>query len=331
MKKFAGTLMSFVLVLFLCTSNLWAGDSEIRITDPTERSSMPLTEPEMTEPAEVMSEAVAPPVPVVPEEVITETVAPVEPEAVVEEVAAVVEIPVVEVPVVVPPPAPKDDLTIAAELIDMKGLDNYKKALDLCMAAVKSDPNNFKANWMAAESCRKYGMDAQELNLADWKDTCKLYGKKGMAYGETAIALNPKKVDGYYWYGMNVGIYADATSILTALKEGLKDKTQESFETAYKIDKKYDRAGPIAALGRFWNVLPWPLNDDDKSLDYYREYMQTEFFAIPETAQVNVHIAELLMEDSSTENEAKNLLKQVPQLTKNKYWNDKAKALLDDM
>jgi len=329
MKKFTGTLMSFVLVLFLCTSNLWAGDSEIR-TDPTERSSMPLTEPEMTEPEiaepdEVMPVAVAPPV--VPEEVVTEEVAPIEPEAVVEEVVVEVEPPVV----VPPPPAPKDDLTIAAELIDMKGLENYKKALDLTTAAAKKDPNSFKANWMAAESCRKYGMDAQELDLADWKDTCKLYGKKGMAYGEKAIALNPKKADGYYWYGMNVGIYADATSILTALKEGLKDKTQNSFETAYKIDKKYDKAGPIAALGRFWFVLPWPLNDDDLSLEYYREYQQTEFFAIPDTAQVNVHIAELLMESGSTEREAKTLLEQVPKLTKNKYWNDKAKALLEDM
>ncbi len=328
MKKFAGTLMSFVLVLFLGTSNLWAGDSEIRITDPTERSSIPLTEPEMTEPAEVMSEAVAPPVPVVPEEVITEAVAPVEPEEVVE---VVEEVAVVEVPVVVPPPAPKDDLTIAAELIDMEGLDNYKKALDLCMAAVKADPNNFKANWMAAQACRLYGMDAQELNLADWKDTCKLYGKKGMAYAEKAIQLNPKKADGYYWYGMNVGIYADSVSILTALKEGLKDKTQESFETAYKIDKKYERAGPIAALGRFWFVLPWPLNDDDTSMEYYREYQQTEFFATPDSVQVNVYFAELLMESGSTEREAKALLEQVPKLSKNKYWNGKAKALLDDM
>ncbi|MDA3895801.1 MAG: hypothetical protein PF482_06620 [Desulfobacteraceae bacterium] len=327
MKKFAGTLMSFVLVLFLCTSNLWAGDSEIR-TDPTERSSMPLTEPE-----EVITEEVDMVMPVaVVEEVavesdgVVEDVVVVEPEEVIEEVVAAVEVPVIE-----PPPAPKDDLTIAAELIDMEGLDNYKKALDLCMAAVKADPNSFKANWMAAQACRKYGMDTQELDLADWKDTCKLYGKKGMAYAEKATALEPKKADGYYWYGMNVGIYADATSIVTALKEGLKDKTQNSFEAAYKIDKKYEQAGPIAALGRFWFVLPWPLNDEDKSLEYYREYMQTEFFAIPDTAQVNVHIAELLMEDSSTEREAKTLLEQVPKLTKKKYWNDKAKALLEDM
>jgi hypothetical protein len=327
MKKFAGTLMSFVLILFLCTSNIWAGDAEIR-TEPTKKTSLPLTEPEMTETVEVTAEAVMPPVVAVPEEMITETVAPVEPEPVVEEVVAAVEVPA---PVIEPPPVPKDDLTIAAELIDMKGLDNYKKALDLCMAAVKADPNDFKANWMAAEACRKYGMEAQELNLADWKDTCKLYGKKGMAYAEKAIQLNPKKADGYYWYGMNVGIYADSVSILTALKEGLKDKTQESFEAAYKIDKKYERAGPIAALGRFWFVLPWPLNDEDKSMEYFREFQQTEFFGTPDSVQVNVYFAELLLDSSSTKNEGKALLEQVPKITKKKYWIDKAKALLDDM
>ncbi len=314
MKKFAVSTMSFILVLFFCSSNLWAGDSEIR-TEPTDRSSLPLTEPEMTEPEMTEPEISEP----------AETMAEVVP-AVVEDAVAEV-----EAPVVVPPPAPKDDLTIAAELIEIEGLENYKKALDLCMEAVKKDPNNFKANWMAAQACRKYGMDAQELGLADWKDTCKLYGKKGMAYAEKAIELEPKKADGYYWYGMNVGIYADSVSILTALKEGLKDKTQNSFETAYKIDKYYEDAGPMAALGRFWYVLPWPLNDEDKSMDYFREYQKTEFFGTEDNVQVNVYFAELLMESSKTEKEAKALLEEVPKISQNKYWNKQAKQLLDDM
>jgi hypothetical protein len=43
MKKFTGTLVSFVFVLFLATSNLWAGDSEIR-TGPEDQQtpSLPL-------------------------------------------------------------------------------------------------------------------------------------------------------------------------------------------------------------------------------------------------------------------------------------------------
>ncbi|MBW1895301.1 MAG: hypothetical protein JRI91_16660 [Deltaproteobacteria bacterium] len=242
-------------------------------------------------------------------------------------------------PVVVPQKAPDVlvqaqefmDFVQSQELLNKKGLENCKKALDLCAEALKKDPNNFKANWMAAKVCWLYGMYAHELYLADWKDTCRLYGKKGMGYAEKAIALKQKRVEGYFWYGMNVGIYSDSVSIITALLEGLKGKVQNSFETAYKYDKYFDHGGPIAALGRFWAILPWPFKDKKLAMKYYREFQKTEFFGIPYTVQVHVYFAELLMDNRKTRKEAKALLEQVPKLTKKKYWNEQAKALLDDM
>jgi len=342
MRKFAGSLMPFLLVFFLCTSNLWAGDSEIRIEPGDQESqALPLTIPGDELIREDMTKAKPAPAAAEKKEVKTEPAPQAEmdqaSEAVKAETAeqapAAMETPAAEQAAAVqpPPPAPKDDLTIAAELIDKKGLENYKKALELCEAAVQKDPDSFKANWMAAEACRKYGMEAQELGLSDWKDICKLYGKKGMAYAEKAIQLNPKAVNGYFWYGMDVGIYADSVSILTALKEGLKDKTQNSFEKAYEIDKNYEGGGPIAALGRFWAVLPWPLNDDDKAMNYYREFQKTPYFGTPDHVEVNVYFAELLMDSRSTKDEAIQMLKQVPRISKNKYWNDQAKKLLDEM
>lgn len=223
------------------------------------------------------------------------------------------------------------DLVQAQELLEKEGLENFKKVLDLCTEVLKKNPNNFKANWMAAKACWFNGMYAQELYLADWKDICRLYGKKGMAYAEKAIALNPKRVEGHFWYGMNVGIYADSVSIITALFEGLKGKVQNSFETAYKLNKYYDHGGPIAALGRFWAILPWPLNDKKLAMKYYREFYKTEFFGLPYTIQVHVYFAELLMDNRKTRREAKALLEQVPKVSKNKYWRDQAKQLLDEM
>ena len=358
MKKFTGTLVSFVFVFFLATSNLWAGDSEIR-TGPEDQQtpSLPLimSGSELTD--EVPPEAEpTPPAPAAEEDMTemeeaveevdqaTETAA----ESVEETADKTVEMAdeateeavemaddaaetVEEVVAAEPPPAPKDDLTIAAELLEKEGLENYKKALELCEAAVKKDPDSFKANWMAAKACRLYGMEAQEQGLSGWKDICKRYGKKGMAYAEKAKELEPNKPHGHYWYGMNVGIYADSVSILTALKEGLKDKTQNSFETAYKIDKYYEDAGPIAALGRFWAVLPWPLNDKDKSMEYFREYQKTKFFGQEDNVQVNVYFAELLMDSRKTKDEAIEMLKQVPRISSNKYWNDQAEQLLSEM
>ena len=100
-----------------------------------------------------------------------------EPEAAVTEAASEAVLPQTAPEAVVTPKAP-DVLTQAAELMEKEGLKNYKQALDLCMEAVKKNPNGFKANWMAAKACRKYGMETQELELADWKDTCKNFGKK---------------------------------------------------------------------------------------------------------------------------------------------------------
>ena len=217
------------------------------------------------------------------------------------------------------------------ELLDKEGLENCKKAIDLCAEALKKDPNNFKANWMAAKACWLYGMYNQELYLADWEDICRLYGKKGMGYAEKAIALKQKRVEGYFWYGMNVGVYSDSVSIITALIEGLKGKVQNSFETAYKYDKYFDHGGPIAALGRFWAILPWPFKDKKLAMKYYREFQKTEFFGLPLTVQFHIYYAELLMDNRKTRKEAKSLLKQVPKISKNQYWRALAKQLLDDL
>ncbi|MCD6586251.1 MAG: hypothetical protein J7K96_10855 [Desulfobacteraceae bacterium] len=219
----------------------------------------------------------------------------------------------------------------AQDLVEKEGLENSKEALDLCTEVLKKDPNNFKANWMASKACWLYGMYTQELYFDDWKDICRLYGKKGMGYAEKAIALNPKRVEGHFWYGMNVGIYSDSISIIIAIIEGLKSNVQDSFETAYKIDKYYNHGGPIAALGRFWAILPWPLNDNKLAMKYYREFHKTEFYGLPDTVQFHIYYAELLMENRKTQKEAKLFLEAVPEISKNKFWNDQAKAMLDDM
>ena len=51
-----------------------------------------------------------------------------------------------------------------------------------------------------------------------------------MHYAERAIDLNKKGVQGYFYYGLCVGSYSDGVSILTALREGLKGKTQRALK-----------------------------------------------------------------------------------------------------
>ena len=193
-------------------------------------------------------------------------------------------------------------LTEADALYDAGGMANFLKAIPLYEKAVGEDGNDYEALWKCARAHRDYGNKAKQQAVADWEALCARHGKAGMQFAERAVALAPEKVEGHYYYGLSVGIYSDGVSILTALSEGLKNKTQESFEKAYAIDKTYNQGGPMLSLGRFWFVLPWPMDDEDKALAYFREFQSAGF--LEDSVEGKVYFAELLMDIGGKENEA---------------------------
>jgi hypothetical protein len=221
-------------------------------------------------------------------------------------------------------------LAEADALYDKGGIENIKNSIGLYLKAVEADPNNFEAAWKCARAHRQYGKEAKENKVKGWKDICAEYGKKGMQYAEKAIAIDPKKANGHYYYGLSVGTYSDGVSILTALREGLKDKTQTGFEKAYEMDKLYNDAGPILSLARFWQVLPWPLNDKDKSLKYFKEFEATKFYAT--SAEGHIYYAELLIDLGGDANEAKaKEVLEYPLAKGNQYFKDWAKRLMKEL
>lgn len=220
-----------------------------------------------------------------------------------------------------------DNTAEADKLFRLGGLENYKQAIALLEKELAANPDSYEANWKCARAYREYGDEAKSKKIEGWKDICAEYGKKGMQYAAKAIELEPNRPDGHYYYGLNVGIYSDGVSIFTALSEGLKDKTQTSFEKAYAIDKMYKEAGPMLSLGRFWAVLPWPMRDRDKSLQYYREYQATEYFA--DNLEAHFYLGEVLYQIGGKENkaEAKGLLEKAAQ-SKDPWFRDQAQELL---
>jgi tetratricopeptide (TPR) repeat protein len=205
--------------------------------------------------------------------------------------------------------------------------ESYKLSGDAFVKALEANATSYEAAWKASRSYREFANESKKINAPNWKTTCKEYGKLGMKYGEKAIALNANGIEGNFWYGCSVGNYSDGVSILTALKEGLKDKTQSSFEKSYQLNKMYTDGGPIKALGRFWFVLPWPLQDKKLSLKYLREYQK----AFPNDAEGQVFLAETLIKTGDKE-EAKAILQKASTATgKDKYYADWAKRLLAEM
>ena len=228
------------------------------------------------------------------------------------------------------PATAADELAEADRLFAQGGLENLQQSIALTLKAVEQNPGSFEANWKCARAHREYANQAKRQDAADWKKTCAEHGKTGMQYAQKAIDLQPDKPDGYYYYGVNVGIYSDGVSIVTALAEGLKDKTQSSFEKAYTIDKSYKQGGPMLSLGRFWSVLPWPLRDRQKGLDYFREYQKAGYF--DSNIEAHLFLSELLIQTGGDANkaEAKGYLEKAAQ-SPDTYFRNWAVRLLAEI
>ena len=160
-----------------------------------------------------------------------------------------------------------DDISEADTLYTQGGMKIYKRSIELYLKALESKPDNYEAKWKCARAYRQFAKEAKRQRVEGWKEICARQGKEGMKYAQSAMEQEPGKPEGFYYYGLSVGIYSDGVSILTALAEGLKNKTQKGFEMAYEMDKMYDEAGPILGLGRFWAVVPWPFKNKKKRLN----------------------------------------------------------------
>lgn len=193
-------------------------------------------------------------------------------------------------------------MTKADYLLKKGGLANYKEAIELYLSALDNNYKDFELNWKLARAYYRYADAtiktyhpyAEPPVKKDWKKMCAGYSEKGMNHAKEAVEINPNRPEGYYYYVLNVGIYASSVSVLRAIIGGLKGKTQKNLEKSYQLDKMYDKAGVILGLGRFWSVLPWPWKDKKKALAYFHEYQSTGYFGSREEGPL--YFAELLMQ-----------------------------------
>ncbi|MEA2022614.1 MAG: hypothetical protein U9N08_09150 [Candidatus Caldatribacteriota bacterium] len=218
-----------------------------------------------------------------------------------------------------------DTIAQADKLFDEGSLDSIFESIPFYVMAVEANPNSYEANWKCARAHREYADHALEGEHEGWKDICKEYGKKGMEYAEKAKELDPEKIEGHYYFGLSAGTYSDGVSIIKALKEGLKGKTQDAFYEAYDIDKMYDIGGPMLAIGRFWHKLPFPLRNKRRAEKYFKEHH--EYF--PDDPEGLVYYAELLI-DRRKKKEAKPLL-EMAIAGDEPFYSKLAKEMLEDL
>jgi hypothetical protein len=131
------------------------------------------------------------------------------------------------------------------------GAENALIAVDKILA---SDPKSHEALWRGARACAWL---AQEVTDGPHREA---YSQRGMDYAKRAVEAEPKRVEGYYYLGINIGLYATTKTFGRSLVPKVRDAAQE----AVKADESYDHAGPLRLLGSvFVKAPPWPASIGD--------------------------------------------------------------------
>src|SRR6185436_3595772 len=76
----------------------------------------------------------------------------------------------------------------------------------------------------------------------------------GINAGERAIALNSERVEGHFWAGVNLALFAESNGGLRGARAVLWARSE--LKMAARVNENYHGAGPLRVLGRLEHKAP---------------------------------------------------------------------------
>ncbi len=157
----------------------------------------------------------------------------------------------------------------------------------LLREGLRADPKDYGLLWRASRQ-RWWQADGM-TNKAEQSNTAKI----GLNYGDSAIAANPKGVEGYFFAAANSGPYSSGVGIMRALTEGLEGRFLKNQSEALRLAPDYRHGGATLMKGRYYYKLPWPKRDYDKS----KAELEKVLLGHPENLRAHYYLAETLEAD----------------------------------
>jgi tetratricopeptide (TPR) repeat protein len=185
-------------------------------------------------------------------------------------------------------------------------LEDVRALLDRAEALA---PKDYGVLWRQA---RLYFWLADDPALDNQKKS--ELGKRAWDYGDRASAIEPRRVEGWFFAAGGMGNYALGIGILKALGEGIEGKFKDRLSRAERIDPGYYAGGIWVAWGRFYFKLPWPKYDPKKSERMFEKALQVN----PNNVRGRFFLAELY-EKEGDKKEARRLLEEAVALAPGSY------------
>jgi tetratricopeptide (TPR) repeat protein len=206
---------------------------------------------------------------------------------------------------------------------DRENLASAKKATDIWAKQLEANPRDFNAAARLAQA--RYWLGTNGLPEAERKGAL----EGGIAAGRTAIALDAKKPEGYFWLAANMGALAESYG----LRQGIKYRGQirDALEMVLKIDPAFQDGSADRAIGRWYFKVPGLFGGSNKESE---KHLRKSLAYNQQSIISHLFLAETLL-DMGRKDDAKKELQAAIDAPLDPYWGpedkkfkERARALL---
>ena len=160
-------------------------------------------------------------------------------------------------------------------------MENVRASLTLLEEG--EDGGEYEALWRLGRSLFFLGQEAGN------KELTRHFHARAVPLCRRAARLQPLRVEGHFWLGVNLALMAEGENPLNALRHALSAK--RSLMRAVSLDPAYHAAGPLRVLARLQHKLP-PLFGGGTSRA--RANFQRAIKLAPANTVTRIYFAELL-------------------------------------
>ena len=214
----------------------------------------------------------------------------------------------------------------ADELYNARAEPGSVRESVMVLSGAHGGSDRYEVQWRLARALFFLGQEA------GGPDSSKQLYAAGIGAGERAVALNKDRVEGHFWIGVNLALFAEANRGIRGLR-ALR-LAQLELRRAIEIDERYHGAGPLRVLGRLLYKAPKILGGSRKRS---RQLLERALAIAPSNSVTLLYAAELAISIGERDR-ALNLLRMVIDLPVEVEWEfenrrdrELARSLLDQI
>ncbi len=207
---------------------------------------------------------------------------------------------------------PTDDLLAvvgrADELYRKRARPGAVRESVMILSGAHGGNDRYEVQWRLARALFFLGQEAAE------PATRSQLHAAGIGAGERAVTLNAERVEGHFWVGVNLALFAENHGGLRGLRALRWAKSE--LKLALKINEAYHDAGPLRVLGRLAHKAPrWLGGSLRQSEQYYARAIEVA----PTNTVTLIYAAELAL-DRKQLPQAARLLGMIDSLPADNDW-----------